>query len=195
MKSTLISKTLLGVAALLVTAVSAFSIPTPVNITISGGVDVTASADLSSYGDSTVFNWLKGDVTAYNTLHGSTLVAPTAGSGSAPLAKTDTESLKLSSITLNLNNNYDYIVLHWGGQGGGWVQAFNIAGLTGSFEFDAPPGGHPAVGGLSFYSFYGPTTPTTNSRVPDTTQTGFLFGAACAGLVAMRAFTRKGHSV
>jgi hypothetical protein len=70
----------------------------------------------------------------------------------SPLQKVTTGSGP-DSITLTLGT-YDYLFLHWGGQNGGWEQLYYVGNSTGQFQFSAPPGGHPAVGGLSFYSFY-----------------------------------------
>jgi len=83
-----------------------------------------------------------------------------------------------------ISGAYDYLFLHWGGKGGGWVQAFYITGLSGPYDFSnsqiAGGAGHPAVGGLSFYSFYDPPT-----QVPDGGTTLLLLGATltCVGLI------------
>jgi hypothetical protein len=157
------------------------------NITISSGSLVTASSGLSNYGDPAVFPWLKNDVLLYNApiagAHLTTpLPTPTDNSG-VPFQKVSSgfqPGGASGSVDITLGG-YDYLFLHWGGQGGGWGQAYYVGGLTGTFEFDAPPGGNPAVGGLSFYSFYGPTT-----GVPDGGTTVFLLGAAVSGLGMLR---------
>jgi hypothetical protein len=181
----MISKSLVVAASLFLASIPAFAVP--INITISGGIDVVAGQDLGNYGDGTVLSWLGSDITAYNTLHGTTLAAPTANADSTALLKVTTGSGP-SSVTLSLNNAYGYIFLHWGGQGGGWEQAYFLNGYSGSFEFDAPPGGHPAVGGLSFYSFYGPAPRVPSTQVPDGANTGILLGLAFVGLFAVRKF-------
>jgi hypothetical protein len=183
-----LEKTLIVAASLLVASLSTNAIPT--DITISGGADVVAapSSDFANFGDTTVYNWLTGDVTAYNILHSTSLPAPVANLDNSPLSKIDTTASGPSSVTLTLNDSYDYIFLHWGGKNGGWGQAYYIGGSTGSFEFDAPPGGNPDVGGLSFYSLYGPT-PTTD-RVPDGGNTLTLLAFVCIGVFAARYFTR-----
>jgi hypothetical protein len=146
----------------------------PVNITMSEGSSVVAapSSDLGNFGDGTVYDWLTADVAAYNSANGTTLPTPTANTDGSPLQKVTV--IGGDSLTIELDSSYDYIFLHWGGQGGGWAQAYYIGDLTGTFEFDAPPGGHPAVGGLSFYSFYG-----GGGNVPDGGNTAALLGAAC----------------
>jgi hypothetical protein len=152
----------------------------PVNITVSGGALVVAApkSDLGDFGDATVLNWLTGDVSSYNTLTSSSLPAPvsisqiglTGGAGG-------------NSIVLDLTGTADYLFFHWGGQGGGWAQAFNIAGLTGDFTFDNSligTGQGPSVGGLSFYSLYGPTS------VPDGASTMLMLGAALSGIALIK---------
>ena len=150
----------------------------PINITVSGGASVVNSFDLGSFGDATVLNWIATDITAYNSLNSITLPAPTANPDGTAFSKVTTGAGP-SSITLSLNSSYDYIFLHWGGQGGGSEQLFYIGALTGSFEFDAPPGGHPTVGGLSFYSFYGPNTTVST---PDGASTILLLGSSLTAL-------------
>jgi len=145
----------LGVGLLGQTANAAPMIPQADNITMKGGALVTASDALSNFGDGTVLTWLGNDVTAYNGLEHTSYPAPPAGAKSAPPVKVDIGSSP-SSIDLTLGG-YDYVFLHWGGKGGGWAQAYYVGGLTGSYEFDVPGTQHPEYGGLSSYSFYGPT--------------------------------------
>ncbi|HEU6448546.1 MAG TPA: hypothetical protein VFV23_08930 [Verrucomicrobiae bacterium] len=147
---------------------------------MSGGASVIAapSSDLGNFGDATVYDWLIADVNSYNTLYGTTLPAPTGNVDGTPYQKTEVSGG--DSISLALDGNYDYVFLHWGGQGGGWAQAYYIGNLDGTFEFDAPPGGHPAVGGLSFYSFYGGKS---CGNVPDGGNTAALLGLGCFALI------------
>jgi hypothetical protein len=152
-----------------------FAIPTPVDITISNNVQVIAvpkGGTLSDFGDGTVFSWLSSDITAYNTLTGFSLPAPTELPSGSPFVKISSGFSSSGANSITLNGTYDYIFLHWGGQGGGWGQAYYIGDLIGTFSFNPPPGGNPAVGGLSFYSLYGPTT------VPDGGTTAILLGGA-----------------
>jgi hypothetical protein len=155
----------------------------PINITTSGGVDVVAapSSDLGDFGNATVFAWLGNDITTYNSLNSTSLPGPTTVSGTAGL----TGGVGGTSISLNVSG-YDYLFFHWGGQGGGWAQAFYVGGSSGEFTFNssliANGDGPPAVGGLSFYSLYGP------QGVPDGGSTMLMLGAAFSslGLVARR---------
>jgi hypothetical protein len=186
------SKLLLTAAislSLSATASHAISID-PLNITMYGGVSVVAapSSALPSYGDANVLAWLTGDVAAYNTAHATSYPVPTGNLTGAPLEKVNVPtSPSLSSLTLTLGS-YDYLFLHWGGQGGGTEQAYYIGGSSGSFDFLAPPGGPPAIGGLSFYSFYGPTPEVPTRSVPDAGGTFASLGLACLCLMG---FARK----
>lgn len=166
------------VAALMLPLGSAFGIP--VNVTMSGGVAVVAApdSDLGDFGDTTVFNWLTTDVTSFNSTYSTSYPMPTENLNGTPLQKVSTGSGP-SSITLSVDD-YDYLFFHWGGQNGGWAQAFYVGDSSGSVEFDAPPGGHPAVGGLSFYSIYGAIRQP--SAVPDAANTFATLGIGIAGL-------------
>jgi hypothetical protein len=168
-------------AAALVASTSANAIP--VNITTSGGADVVAApkSDLGDFGDATVFSWLASDIITYNSLNSSSLPALLSNADQIKL----TSGAGGNSITLNVTG-FDYLFFHWGGQGGGWAQAFYIGGSTGSFTFDNSAigtGRGPSVGGLSFYSFY--DDPPTND-VPDGGTTALLLGLAVSGLGLIR---------
>jgi hypothetical protein len=186
-KSVSISKGLLAAAGLFIASIPALAVP--FNITVSGGADVITSGDLGSFGDATVLSWLTSDVTAYNGLHGTSLVAPVANADGTPLSKITTGSGP-STISVTLSGSYGYMVLHWGGQGGGTEQAYALNGFIGTFEFDAPPGGPPLIGGLSFYSSYGGSNPP-RTNVPDGANTGIILGLACLGLFVTRRFAAK----
>ncbi len=178
-------KTLL-ISALLSAVTCAEATPTPVNITVSGGAIVVASSDLSSYGDGTVLSWVSSDIPNYNTL------APANyPSGSVALGSKTTTGSSPDSIQLTLTGTDQYLFLHWGGQGSGWAQLFYIGGLTGDYTFASTTidngAGHPAVGGLSFYSYYD----AKGSTVPDGGSTLWLLGAAMSGLAfAARRFRK-----
>ena len=154
---------------------------TPINITTSGGADVTAAlgSDLGNFSESTVLSWLTSDVITYNSLNSSSLPTPTTVAGQTGL----TGGTGGNSISLNVTG-YDYLFFHWGGQNSGWVQAFYVGGSTGDFSFNSSAigtGSGPSVGGLSFYSFYGPTT----NSVPDGGTTIMMLGATLSGLSLM----------
>lgn len=146
----------------------------PVDVTMSGGTSVIAApaSDLGNFGDGTVYSWLTADIAAYNSANDTLLPVPIGNSDGTPPLKVSTDGG--DSITLTLNGSYDYVFFHWGGQDGGWAQVYYIGGLDGTFQFDAPPGGHPAVGGLSFYSFYG-----GGGSVPEGGNTALLLGGVC----------------
>lgn len=150
----------------------------PLNITVSGGASVVAApkSDLGNFGDATVLNWLTSDVAAFNALTSATLPKPLSISGQTGLAG----GTGGNSITLDVTG-FDYLFFHWGGQLGGWAQAFYVGASTGSFTFDNTAiGVNPSVGGLSFYSFFGPTP--HRQTVPDAGSTVLLLGAALSGL-------------
>lgn len=154
----------------------------PINITTSGGANVIAApkSDLANFGDATVLSWLTGDIITYNSLNSKSLPAPTTITGQIGLSG----GTGGNSITVNVTG-FDYLFFHWGGQGGGWAQAFYVGGSTGSFAFDNSAigtGTGPSVGGLSFYSFYGPTPIVTHNSVPDGGSTIMMLGAALSGL-------------
>ena len=154
----------------------------PVNITMYNNSSVIAApaSALSSFGDSTVFSWLQSDVTAYNTASGTSYPVPTANPDGTPLSKVNTTSGG-SSVTVTVPSQ-EYVFLHWGGQNGGWAQAFYNSGDALEYTFNAPPGGQPLVGGISFYSTYGPG----GGSVPATGASVGLLGLVLAGLVLMR---------
>ena len=149
---------------------------TPINVTVSGGVSVVAApkSDLGNFGDATVLSWLGSDISSYNTLTSSSLPAPTTILGQVGLSG----GTSGNSITLNVTG-FDFLFFHWGGQHGGWAQAFYVGSSAGSYTFDnSAIGTNPDVGGLSFYSFYGPTL----RNIPDGGSTIMLFGVALSGL-------------
>ena len=154
----------------------------PVNVTMYDDSSVIAAPGraLSSFGDSAVYSWLQADVASYNTASGTAYPVPTANPNGSPLSKVNTTSGG-SSVTVTVPSQ-EYVFLHWGGKNGGWEQAFYNPGETLDYTFNAPPGGHPAVGGISFYSTYGPG----GGSVPDSGASIGLLGMALSGLVLMR---------
>ncbi len=184
MKTKLAQLTAGVVLALSLSAIPAGAIP--INVTMIGDQSAIAApaSALSGFGDSAVFSWLKSDVAAFNTAYATTYPTPTANLDGSPLSKVDTASGP-SHITLTVPSN-DYAFLHWGGKNGGWEQAFYNSGADTSYTFNAPPGGHPSVGGLSFYSTYGSGSCTGGGSVPDGGMTIGLLGMALGGLVLMR---------
>jgi hypothetical protein len=157
----------------------------PVNITMFGNTPVVAApaSQLGDFGDTTVFNWLQGDVAAFNASQGASYPVPTALPNGSPLSKTESFSGS-SSFNMTMPSE-QYAVLHWGGQDGGWAQAYYNPGQAIDYTFNAPPGGHPLVGGISFYSSYGSGSGGGGS-VPDGGATFLLLGAAMSGFVLIR---------
>jgi len=157
----------------------------PINITMIGDTPTVAApaSQLSDFGDSTVFNWLKTDVAAFNAFQGTSYPVPTANLDGSPLSKIESFSGS-RSFTATLPSQ-DYAVLHWGGKRGGSVQAFYNPGQTADYVFSAPPGGKSLVGGISFYSTYGSGSGGGGS-VPEGGVTIGLLGMALGGLVLMR---------
>lgn len=143
--------------------------PPPVNLTTSGGSDVTAvpKSDVGDLGNSSVLTWLTSDITTYNSINSTKY--------SAPVEVPSEESVEVEESPNSYNltvTGYSYLVLHWGGPGGGDVQAFYVGNYTGSYTFSTPDQG------LSFYSLY-TATPTS---VPDGGSTGLMLGTALAGM-------------
>jgi len=146
--------------------------------------------DLSSYGsppsddgDGTIQTWLTGLINNYNMDNGASL--PTSGVGAHPDLKVDTGGSAPSgyptfgsgtlSITLP-TDDYSYVVLHWGGSGGGVYQAFDLLTISETSDIFNAPGNN----GLSSYAFYGPL-----SSVPEPDKL-LLIGAGLVGLAVFR---------
>jgi hypothetical protein len=147
-----------------------------------------------SFGDGDVFNWLNAEIDNWNTAHATSYPDAVSGAGGAALLQStgsDPDGVggypgfpaNTSSIQLPLGD-YDYVVFHWGGQGGGWIQAYYLGDdISGTATFNAPPeNDNNEVGGLSFYRLFGPT-PT---GVPDAGPTLGLLSLGLLGLEALR---------
>ena len=119
----------------------------------------------SSQGDAVVAAWLNSlagtsftgsDVSVNNNNTGAPTGYPNFGPNTNP-------------ITLPVGD-YDYLVLHWGGSGGGVDYAYDLTACADGSTFTfAPLDGR--NNGLSSYRFYGP-----NGSVPDTGSTLALLG-------------------
>jgi len=145
---------LLALTAGILLSISASATP----ITLNAGV----LPQPANAGDGTIQAWLIQAINNYNSVHGTTLSTASVGAhpdvkvnqaASAP-AGYSTFGANTLSITLPANLN-EFLVLHWGGKGGGVYQAFDLNTVSeGSDTFTAP-----GKNGLSFYSFYGESAP------------------------------------
>lgn len=135
---------------------------------------------LGGLGDADVGNWLLGLVNAYNGTHDPDL--PTVAIDSTPDVSVNFSNGP-KSFALNVSD-YDYLVIHWGGQRGGVVQAFYLGGEPdGAVQtFNSP------ANGISFYRYYGPDKP---HNVPDSGTAFALLGAAMVGIGSVVRTTRR----
>ena len=145
---------LLALIAGVLLSISASATP----ITLNAGVPPQPA----NAGDGTIQAWLIQAINNYNSVHGTTLSTASVGAhpdvkvnqGASAPAGYPTFGANTLSITLPANLN-EYLVFHWGGQGGGVYQAFDLSTIPeGSDTFMAP-----GKNGLSFYSFYGQAAP------------------------------------
>lgn len=169
-------KVLLALSAVILLSICATATP----ITLNAG----GSPQPSNAGDRTIQTWLIHAINNYNTAHGTTLSTASVGAhpdvkvnlGASAPAGYPTFAANTLSITLPANLN-EYLVLHWGGQGGGVYQAFDLSTFPeGSDIFQAP-----GRNGLSFYSFYGQAAP---APVPEP-GTLALLGSGMLGLAGV----------
>jgi hypothetical protein len=147
----------------------------------------------SNAGDGAIQTWLISLINAYNTTHNPDLSS--ASVGAHPDMKVEQEisaptgypSFRADTLTITLPGNLnDYLVLHWGGSGGGTFQAFYLPVDTAeAWDVFTAPGQN----GLSSYAFYG-SRPTS---VPEPS-TVLLLGAAIVGFVVFLKLRRKKSS-
>jgi PEP-CTERM motif len=148
------SKVLAGLATVILLSLCASATP----ITLNAGV----SPQPANAGDGTIQAWLIQVINHYNTAHGTHLpTAPVAphpdvkvNPGATPPVGYPSFGANTLSITLPANLN-EYLVLHWGGRGGGVYQAFDLTTIPETSDTFLAPGRN----GLSFYSFYGTVAP------------------------------------
>ena len=120
--------------------------------------EVGKNAVLGDMGDTTVENWLKTLISKDTDLPAFENVGP-SGDGSG---------LK---FTFPNTGSCDYLILHWGGKGGGIVQAFYLGDSEGELEFKAP-----GKNGLSGWRTY------NCKMVPDGGLTVTLLGLGLLGV-------------
>ncbi len=131
-----------------------------------GSIELNNSPQPGNQGQGTIESWLSGIITTYNGVNEPDLPAPgsqvfrvnkTGGSpdtpppaySSFPVFGEDKLSIEVPT------SGFNYIVLHWGGQGGGTTEAFYIGDETNPLVFGAP-----GKNGLSSYSLFGTRTTT-----------------------------------
>lgn len=153
-------------------------------ITINSGV----APQPANQGSGTVATWLAAGVTTYNNTHNPDLPAPgpeLVGVNTGNSAPSGYPTFVANTLTISIpTGGYDYVVLHWGGQGGGPVQSFYIGAIGGATPspvvFNSPD-----RNGLSFYRLYHETTrPPGNA--PDGGATAGLLGVAACTMEALR---------
>ncbi|MCE5242234.1 MAG: PEP-CTERM sorting domain-containing protein [Syntrophobacteraceae bacterium] len=88
------------------------------------------------------------------------------------------------TLSIDIPANYNYLVLHWGGNKGENYEAYDLIGLSGTMTFSNPKYG------LSWYEFFG--SPNTTSAVPEPA-TLLLIGSGLAGLVIFRRQSQKAY--
>ena len=135
-------------------------------------------------GDGTVQAWLTGLINSYDAANHATFSTSNVGAtpniklNAGDAAQGSFTSLATDTLNITLPANLDsYLVLHWGGPGGGVFQAFDLAAVPeGSDTFNAP-----GKYGLSSYAFYGPNSPSAPAPVPEP-GTIVLLGAGFLGI-------------
>lgn len=170
-------KMLLALSAVILLSICVSATPITLN---AGGPPQPANA-----GDGTIAAWLIKSINTYNTVHGTDL--STASVGFHPDIKVDQGDEwvpagypKFGANTLSINlpaNQNEYLVLHWGGKGGGVYQAFDLTTFPEVSDTFLAPGKN----GLSFYSFYGNAAP---AAVPEP-GTMVLLGSGMLGLASV----------
>lgn len=166
----------------------------PINITVDNGAlaTVTPKGDngLTNSGDATIFTWLSTyDIPQYESITSTVLPTPTTVGDLTAQSHNFTENSN-GDITFNLDGTYAYIVFHWGASGGGVYQAYDIAGLNGSYTFLNPTG--MGAGTISFDNLY---KGTQSTGVPDGGSTLMLLGFSGLGIFLLARHQRRASAV
>ncbi|MBM3848271.1 MAG: hypothetical protein FJ405_18540 [Verrucomicrobia bacterium] len=141
---------------------------------------------IGNLGDPQMQTWLLSVIGNYNTSNNPDL--PTSGVGAVPDVKVSSISDAGTSINLGVSD-YEYLVLHWGGQGGGKVQAFYLGSCAdgATYLFQSATGGK-----ISSYWYYDKDEPPPNNggtppnNVPDGGNSLPLLAAAAAAVAGLR---------
>jgi hypothetical protein len=166
--------TLLAAAAVFLLAGQSRAVPISL-------IDETTDPQPSGSGDAVIVAWLNALISDYNADHGTSLPEPVTedfrvnqGDLTAPAGY---PTFGAGVLTIAIPAGYDYIVLHWGGSGGGVYEAYDLIGITGLVTYNAP-----GRNGLSWYELLGP-----GQSVPEPATLLLLGG----GLVGLGIFRRK----
>lgn len=174
-----------AVIAFLLASLSSYAGPIALNI---GGSPQPANS-----GQGTIEAWMLGLVTTYNAAPSPDLPAP--GVEAFRVNKGDIPPLGFPSfgndaLSISIPTGvYQYVALHWGGQGGGVYQAYYIGdfGTDTSYTFNAP-----GQNGLSWYDgFLLIENPPPGPKVPDSGASLSLLGIALAALLPLRRFLTR----
>jgi hypothetical protein len=178
MRKPIILRFMVFVVALLMVSFPGWATPIPLPFTVAPSND----------GDGTIQAWLIGLINDYNSANGTNLPTNVVGatpdlkvvSGDTPPSPYPSFGANTLSITLP-GDTYDYLVLRWGGPGGGVYQPFQLITFPEVSDTFLAPGQN----GLSSYAFYGPTP-----SVPEP-YAMLLLGAGLVGLIGFRRKFRK----
>jgi anti-sigma factor RsiW len=134
----------------------------------------------ANQGQQTVADWLDSLTPAVNDIGNAADLSVNQGDP-AP-AGYPSFGANVNPLTLPVGD-YDYLVLHWGGKGGGVDLAYDLTGCPdGSTAAFANPVG---VNGLSSYRYYNPNGGGDN-HVPEAGSTAMMLGTVLASVGLLR---------
>ena len=146
-------------------------------------INITSfAAQPGNSGQGTIEAWLSTLVTGYNAANNPDLPAPglelfRQNSGAAsPGLPSGFPTFGNDTLSIAIPGGYEYIGLHWGGQGGGTYEAFYVGGTANVFNA-------PGKNGLSWYDGF---LRTPGTSVPDSGSTLALLAVAGALMVSLR---------